>query len=100
MDRLRALSTRRTDKGKRYFRQLIYPEIPLDVSDLYVITSVGDRLDTLANNFYKDSSLWWIIACSTPGVVRRDSFFIPVGQQIRIPSDIDEIKKRFEELNF
>ena len=24
-------------------------------------------------------------------MVRRDSFFIPVGQQIRIPSDIDEI---------
>ena len=42
----------RITKDKRYYKAINYPEIPLSISDIYVITTIGDRLDTLANHFY------------------------------------------------
>lgn len=99
MDRTRKLAIKLNNR-KRYYRNIEYPEIPLSATDTYVITSYGDRLDTLANTYYNDSELWWIISCANPGLVRRDSFFIKVGLQIRIPLEIENIKIKFEELNF
>ena len=62
-----------------------YPSIPLDPSDIYVYTGRGDRYDLLAQNFYGDSNLWWIVvrvnSSQTP-----DSLIPEVGAQIRIPS--------------
>ena len=42
-------------------RSRLYPNIPKSDSDIYVVTQTGDRLDQLSNQFYGDSSLWWII---------------------------------------
>lgn len=100
MDRIFKLATKTTSNKKRYYRHIEYPEIPLNVGDIYVITSSGDRLDNLANSYYGDPELWWIISCANPGVVRRDSFFIKTGLQIRIPTGIEDIKRKFEEINF
>lgn len=99
MDRTRKLAIKLNNR-KRYYRNIEYPEIPLSPSDTYVTTSYGDRLDNLANAYYNDPELWWIISCANPGVVRRDSFFIKTGLQIRIPLEITNIKRNFEELNF
>ena len=99
MNRIHRLAIK-TNNKKRYYRHIEYPEIPLNVADIYIITSFGDRLDNLANTYYNNSELWWIISCANPGVVRRDSFFIKTGLQIRIPLEITNIKRRFEELNF
>ena len=99
MDRTLKLAIK-GQNNKRYYRHIHYPEIPLTRGDIYVITSEGDRLDLLANQYYKDTSLWWIITCANPGVVSRDSFYIKPGTQIRIPNSIMDIKKKYEELNF
>ena len=88
-----------SDKGKRYYKPLRYPEIPLDVQDLYIITVSGDRLDLLANQFYNDTRLWWIIATANMNVIRRDSFNLKAGLEIRIPADIQDILSNFESLN-
>ncbi len=37
-----------TSQGKRYYKQKYYPNIPLSETDEYIITTIGDRLDTLA----------------------------------------------------
>ena len=74
MNRVSRLPIRRNNK-KRYYKHIEYPEISREINDLYITTSFGDRLDTLANLYYGDSSLWWIISCGNPGVVRRDSFY-------------------------
>ena len=87
-----------TDK-KRYYKALKYPEIPLSINDIYITTTSGDRLDLLANQFYKDVDLWWIIATANPNVVRRDSFNLKGGLELRIPADKDEIIQSFSELN-
>ena len=68
------------------------PEIPLNSSDIYAITIVGDRLDNLAHQFYKDVDLWWIISTANPGIIRRDSLNLKPGIEIRIPIDISSIK--------
>jgi hypothetical protein len=71
--------------GSLYYRNNIYPTIAPTNTDYYVITTVGDRLDLLAYDFYQDSSLWWIIASANalPG----DSIYPPIGVQLRIPTD-------------
>ena len=77
--------------NKRYYRYFKYPEIPLSINDLYVTTTVGDRLDMLAHQFYKDIDLWWVISSANPDIIRRDSFNLKPGIEIRIPQDIQDI---------
>ncbi len=73
-------------EGKRYYNSKIYPEIPRSDNDLYVITSFGDRYDLLANRYYKNSSLWWVISSANPEYI--GSLYPPIGIQLRIPADI------------
>ena len=42
-------------EGKEVYVTSRYPEVPLSENDIYVYTSIGDRFDTLAQQFYKDS---------------------------------------------
>ena len=96
--RLRTLKVKNINR-KRTYRALKYPEIPLSIDDLYVITTDGDRLDLLANQFYQDVDMWWIIATANPGVVKRDTFNLKPGLEIRIPTDTQSIMQNFESLN-
>ena len=96
--RLNYISKKRTD-NKNYYRNLKYPEIPLSINDLYITTTVGDRLDSLAYEFMNDVDLWWIITTANPDVIRRDSFNLKPGIEIRIPNNIQGIIEAFEALN-
>ena len=99
MNRLRNIPVLRRDNRKRYFVPLKYPEIPLSADDLYVITTTGDRLDLLANQFYNDIRLWWIIAAANPNIIRRDSFALSPNIELRIPSNEQDIIDNYEDLN-
>jgi nucleoid-associated protein YgaU len=44
----------------------------------------GDRLDLLANTFYRDPRLWWRIAEANPDVMYPDDLLEP-GRQLVIP---------------
>ena len=96
--RLNYILKRRTN-NKIHYLNLKYPEIPLSVNDLYITTTSGDRLDTLANEFLNDVDLWWIIITANPDVIRRDSFNLQPGIEIRIPDNIQGIIEEFEALN-
>ena len=82
---------------KNYYQPLEYPNISLSSNDIYILTTVGDRLDSLANQFYNDIRLWWIIA--NPHVVRRDNYGLKPNLEIRIPADVSKILKDFEKIN-
>lgn len=75
--------------GSLYYQTNLYPTVQPTDSDYYIITTVEDRLDLIAYNFYQDSSLWWIIASANalPG----DSIYPPIGIQLRIPTDVQRI---------
>ena len=46
----------------------------------------GDRLDTLANKFYRDPRKWWLIADANPDVLALEQLLEP-GRLLRIPRD-------------
>ena len=71
---------------RRYYTSVIDPEIPTRSDDIYVVSTVGDRLDLLAWNYYSNAELWWIIAAANPEL-RKDSLNLEIGTQIRIPKD-------------
>jgi nucleoid-associated protein YgaU len=87
-----------TIKGKQYYATTLYQDIPLSNSDIYVTTTVGDRYDLLAQQFYGDSTLWWVIPMANNQLV-KDSLFPPVGLTIRIPSNVGDIISEFRLIN-
>ena len=101
MDRLNFIKKVKGTNNKRTFKYIKYPKIPLSVDDIYATTLVGDRLDLIADQFYNDVDLWWVVVTANPDVIRRDSFNLKPGLQIRIPSPnrITNILRSFEQLN-
>jgi hypothetical protein len=87
-----------TPQGKPYFKGKQYPNIPLSESDVYVITTVGDRLDSLAYSYYRDVNLWWAIAAANNNVTKGSMFPIP-GTQLRIPTNINNVLSLFNQFN-
>lgn len=85
--------------NNRYYKNIEYPEIPVASNDIYIISKSTDRVDLLAFDYYNDEKLWWIISKANPGKIKRDSFFIDPGLQIRIPSNVEIIYDNFEKLN-
>ena len=84
-------------EGKRYIRNAIYPHIPVTENDIYIKTTGGDRYDTLALQFYNDSSLWWVIASANNS--QRASLVVKPGVQLRIPGDIQDTLQLFDSVN-
>ena len=85
--------------GRKMYRPVKYPEIPLSIDDIYVITTDRDRLDLLANQFYNNVDYWWIISCANPNIIRRDGFYLKPGLEIRIPQNVQKIIENFISLN-
>ena len=83
---------------KRAYATVRYPEIPRSFGDTYVYTTIGDRYDTLALQYYGDSSLWWIISSANGNLV-QDSLTPPLGTQLRIPPNPTPIIAEYEEIN-
>ena len=88
----------KTDNGKPYYKGKQYPNIPLSENDIYIITTVGDRLDLLAYNYYNDSTLWWVISMSNNNITKGSLFPTP-GTQLRIPQNINKVLKIIEDAN-
>ena len=98
MNRLKSIIKKTGSRGK-FYKYIKYPEVPLSFDDIYIITKIEDRLDLLAEQFYKDTSLWWVISIANPGIIKRDSFFVPIGVQLRIPSDTQSVIDDFNRIN-
>ena len=97
-NRLTNIKVLKTGK-KTHYRSIKYPQIPLNLNDLYITTTSGDRLDLLANHFYKDIRLWWVIAIANRDIIRRDSYALKPGLEIRIPSNVPAVLENFRNLN-
>ena len=88
----------KTPDDKPYYKSKIYPTIPLSENDVYVITTIGDRLDYMAYTYYRDSELYWIISIANNNVTKGSLFPIP-GTQMRIPSNVSSIVSLFNKFN-
>ena len=84
--------------GKRYYKSTIVPNIPIKDSDIFIYPLYGDRFDTLAQRYYEDPTLWWIIAKANEinnGKVSPDPEL-----KLRIPTQIDDILESVIKSNF
>jgi nucleoid-associated protein YgaU len=82
---------KRLDNGKRVLKTTIPKSIPKRDDDIYVITQETDRLDLLANEYYGDSRLWWVIAQANN--INGVNIGLDAGVQLRIP------KNKFDVIN-
>jgi nucleoid-associated protein YgaU len=97
MNRYERIEIERNTNGKRFKKTVKYPEIPADISDIYIIGTVGDRLDNLAHKYYKDARYWWIIARANN--IGKGDLTVPIGSQIRIPINFIQIIDNYNQLN-
>lgn len=86
------------ESGKRYYSSTFYPQIDKTENDAYIISDRTTRLDLLANQYYDDSELYWIIAiCNNI----QGSIFVEPGTQLCIPNRnrLGEIINKLDSLN-
>lgn len=76
-----------TDKnGVSYYESNIPKYSDEANADIRVVTEIGDRLDLIANQFYGDSSLWYVIADAN----NLNLLSVPAGIKLRIPPKPNE----------
>ena len=83
--------------GDEVYKTTIYPTIRKKNDDIYIRSKDGDRLDSLAFKYYKNASLWWIIAQANQ--LGKGTLVIKSGLQVRIPTDLTDIFADLEKLN-
>lgn len=98
MNRYNTIPKIKSPTGERMYTTVRYPDIPRSFEDIYVYTTVGDRFDTLAQQYYGDSSFWWIISIANNNLY-QNSLTPPIGSQIRIPQNYLEIVAEYELIN-
>ena len=69
--------------GRKAYNSTKLPDIPKLSSDKYIFSRAGDRLDLLADEFFGDPRLWWIIARANN--LGKGTLLVPEGLQVRIP---------------
>ena len=82
---------------RKYTNTIVYPIITPKVSDIYIITREGDRLDNLSWEYYQNPTYWWIIARANN--IGKGTMFPETGIQLRIPQNIESILSEYNELN-
>lgn len=98
MGRYSKIQKRKNSQGKTFYRTVKYPEVTLSDNDLYVITEEGDRYDLLAQQYYGDTRLWWAISSANYGS-SQNSYYPPIGVQLRIPANIQGLVINYEKTN-
>tara|TARA_R100000030_G_scaffold97905_1_gene87274 strand:+ start:132 stop:434 length:303 start_codon:yes stop_codon:yes gene_type:complete len=97
MDRYQFQRPKVKKDKKRIQGQTIYPAILPRVTDLYIVVRDGQRMDTLANEYYGSPSMWWIIAQANN--ITGGTLFLKPGSSIRIPKDLASIQRELEKAN-
>ena len=82
------------DKGFLHYSTNWYPKIERHESDIYIRTRQDERLDLLANEYYGDVTLWWVIASANN--IGKAGLVVPSGIQIRIPMQLEKILGDYE----
>ena len=83
---------KKTSDGKEVYIPKVLPTIYPSAYDIIIATETGDRLDTLASQFYQNPHLWWIIACANN--IHTAPIGFKDGTVLRIPTNYQEILKQ------
>lgn len=80
--------------GTEFFDVLDLPEIPEQPDDITYRVKDGERFDLLAQRFYGDPVLWWVIAAANN--IELPPFGFHIGATLRIPSPIFVTQRLFK----
>ena len=83
--------------NNRVYGITIYPHIPIQDGDLFVYPIEGDRLENMAQRYYEDASLWWVIAEAND--LRDGRFALDPTKELRIPMNLAPILVEFRSIN-
>lgn len=74
-----------------------FPKITPSEKDIVILSKDSDRLDLLAQSYYSDQTLYWIIAIANN--LGKGSVEIQPGTIIRIPTNYMEILRNYNNIN-
>ena len=85
MNRYKYIIDKRLDTTRKRLRynSNLPPKIEKSIEDIYIIAREGDRLDSLAYEYYGDQSQWWVIAQANH--IGKGTLSIEPGIRVRIP---------------
>jgi hypothetical protein len=86
-----------SETNKSYMETTIYPNIKAADNDFYIISEATDRLDLLANKYYGNPRMWWIIAVANN--LNDANLFVQPGIQLRIPQNTSVILNTLDRIN-
>lgn len=95
-NRYEFLNIKQNENGDRVYTTMINPEIQTE-NEVFVEIEVGKRLDVLANEYYNDSSLWWVIAAANN--LGKGTLFVEAGTRLRIPQDVNQAYAQLRRTN-
>ena len=74
-------------RSKEYHETVNRRIIPQSIEDkFYIVTDItANRLDMIAQIYYNNPNLWWVIAEANPEL-RFNPYNVPRGTSVRIPS--------------
>ena len=76
--------------NERYLSTRTYEPIPKQDTDIYIIGKIGQTLINLADTYYDDVNMWWVIATANPGCF-EGGVNLKVGKEYRIPTDLSVV---------
>lgn len=79
--------TRKLSDGREVYQSKVLPKIPKTDNDMYIAVQGGDRLDSIAQEYLGDATLWWVIA--TANQIHDAPFSLPDGTVLRIPANVE-----------
>lgn len=97
MSRTKFYSTKKRIDGKRQYRSFVFPTFEERSDDIVIEINGATKLDVVANNFFDDPTLWWVIAVYNN--INEPSLYVKDRQYLRIPNDIQTVYSKIKELN-
>lgn len=98
MSRSRFTKTKKRLDGVQQYTSLNLPSFSETSDDIVINVSRGTRLDMLAQQFFGDATLWWVIAMynniGDASLYLRDDI-----SYLRIPNDIQQVFNEIKSLN-
>ena len=76
-------TTKKTNDGKEVFSIKINGNIQESMQDIIIATETGDRLDTLAFEYFGDPNMWYIVAAANK--IHGANIGFKDGTILRIP---------------
>jgi hypothetical protein len=97
MSRTRFTTTKKRQDGKQQYNSLNLPSFLESSSDVVINVNNATRLDSLAQQFFGDATLWWVIALYNN--LGDASLFVKDRTFLRIPSNIETVFNEIRNLN-